>query len=146
MRRRYSRDSVTGKLYDPVTKQFIHEALADTESVSGDEVTRESAPAPARKESMRQAPTLDYTPPAGFSADPREFLQQLLALDFTTEQVAYLRGPAHTQYTGALATARGDPNLATAVALGDEILAAWDAALSYINALQPSLFHNPFNE
>lgn len=146
MRRRYSRDSVTGKLYDPVTKQFIHEALADTESVSGDEVARESAPVLARKESMRQAPTLDYTPPAGFSADPREFLQQLLALDFTTEQVAYLRGHAHTQYAGALATARGDPNLATAVALGDEILAAWDAALSHINALQPSLFHNPFNE
>ena len=45
MRRRYSRDSVTGKLYDPVTKQFIHEAPADTESVSGDEVARESAPA-----------------------------------------------------------------------------------------------------
>lgn len=144
MRRRYSRDSVTGKLYDPVTKQFIHEALADTESVSGDEATPKSAP--ARKESLRQAPTLDYTPPAGFSADPREFLQQLRALDFTTEQVAYLRGHAHTQYAGALATARGDPNIAAAVALGDEILAAWDAALSHINALQPSLFHNPFNE
>ncbi len=82
---------------------------------------------------------LKDTPPAGFSADPREFLQQLRALDFTTEQVAYLRGHAHTQYAGALATARGDPNLAAAVALGDEILAACDAALERVARLREVL-------
>lgn len=50
MRRRYLRDSVTGKPYDPITKQYIHEALLDADCVLGDEFAQaapEPAPAPA---------------------------------------------------------------------------------------------------
>lgn len=82
-----------------------------------------------------------YTPPAGFPADPREFLAYLQAGQFTVEQIAYLRSNALTQYVSAINSARGMPGLGDAVALGDQIIAAWIAALA---ALGPAPAGNPF--
>lgn len=94
---------------------------------------------PARK--APAAPSNTYTPPAGFPADPAEWLAYLRAGQFTAQQAAYLRSNALTQYVAAINAARGMPGLAEAVALGDQIIAAWIAALA---ALGPAPASNPF--
>ena len=96
--------------------------------------------APAARKATAAAP-LVYIPPAGFPADPREFLAYLQAGQFTDEQVRYLRSNALRIYESALASARGNPDLVAEVALGDEIAAAWRAALA---ALPPASAANPF--
>jgi hypothetical protein len=100
---------------------------------------REPSTPPARKATA--AAPLVYIPPAGFPADPREFLAYLQAGQFTDEQVRYLRSNALRIYESALASARGNPDLVAEVALGDEIAAAWRAALA---ALPPASAANPF--
>ena len=82
-----------------------------------------------------------YTAPAGFPADPRDFLAYLQAGSFTPQQAAYLRSNALTQYVAAINAARSMPGLGEAVALGDQIIAAWLVALA---ALGPTLAGNPF--
>ena len=103
---------------------------------------------PTRESNDRKAPLREvatqippYTPPAGFPADPREFLAHLQAGTFTAAQAAYLRSNALTQYVSAINNARGMPGLSEAVALGDQIIAAWIAALA---ALGPAPASNPF--
>lgn len=87
------------------------------------------------------APEKPYTPPAGFPADPRDFLAYLMLGQFTPAQIAYLRSNALTQYVAAINSARGMPGLVEAVQLGDQIIAAWIAALA---ALGPAPASNPF--
>lgn len=103
---------------------------------------------PTREPSDRKAPLREvatqippYTPPAGFPADPREFLAYLQAGAFTPQQAAYLRSNALTQYVAAINAARAMPGLAEVVALGDQIIAAWLAAL---DVLGPAPTGNPF--
>lgn len=103
---------------------------------------------PTREPSDRKAPLREvatqippYTPPVGFPGDPAEFLAYLQAGRFTDAQAAYLRSNALTQYVAAINSARGMPGLAEAVALGDQIIAAWIAALA---ALGPAPAANPF--
>lgn len=144
MRRKYLKDSVTGKPYDPATGQYILDELAD--SVLGDiQDTVAPAPTPMLRRKQAEQPTFTYTPPAGFAADPHEWLQQLRAGEFTQEQVVYLRSNARVQYADALASAHSNVDLAAVVALGDEILTAWDAALRRLDDTEPPLFHDPFN-
>lgn len=88
-----------------------------------------------------EPPASIYTPPAGFPADPREFLAYLQAGQFTAQQAAYLRSNALTQYVAAINSARGMPGLVEAVTLGDQIIAAWLAALA---GLGPAPAANPF--
>lgn len=88
-----------------------------------------------------EPPANTYTPPAGFPADPVEFLAYLKAGQFTPAQAAYLRSNALTQYVAAINAARGMPGLVEAVTLGDQIIAAWLAALA---ALGPAPASDPF--
>ena len=81
-------------------------------------------PAPPARKSPA-APSNTYTPPAGFPADPGEWLSYLLAGQFTAAQLRYLHGPAFGQYVAAINAARGSDALAGIVALGDQIIAAW---------------------
>ena len=89
----------------------------------------------------RPEPPPPNTPPAGFPADPAAFLAYLQAGQFTAQQAAYLRSNALTQYVAAINSARGMPGLSEAVALGDQIIAGWIAALA---ALGPAPAGNPF--
>lgn len=100
-----------------------------------------SQPTIPQRKQRPDPPANTYTPPAGFPADPREFLAYLQAGQFTAPQAAYLRSNALTQYVAAINSARGMPGLAEAVALGDQIIAAWIAALA---ALGPAPASNPF--
>jgi len=105
-------------------------------------IEQTSAVGPAfRPGGGQPAPEKPYTPPAAFPADPREFLAYLQAGQFTAAQIAYLRSNALTQYVAAINSARGMPGLGEAVALGDQIIAAWIAALA---ALGPAPAGNPF--
>ena len=88
-----------------------------------------------------EPPANTYTPPAGFPADPAAFLAYLQAGQFTAQQAAYLRSNALTQYVTAINAARGMPGLSEAVALGDQIIAGWIAALA---VLGPAPASNPF--
>lgn len=78
---------------------------------------------PARK--APSAPSNTYTPPAGFPADPAEWLAYLKAGQFTDAQFRYLHGPAFVQYVSGINGARGSDALAGIVALGDQIIAVW---------------------
>ncbi len=98
-------------------------------------------PTSPQRKPQPTAPADTYTPPAGFPGDPAEFLAYLQAGQFTAQQAAYLRSNALTQYVAAINSARRMPGLAEAVALGDQIIAAWIAALA---ALGPAPAANPF--
>lgn len=102
---------------------------------------RQQPQPPATQRKPRSDPPPASPPPAGFPADPRDFLAYLQAGSFTAPQIAYLRSNALTQYVSAINNARGMPGLAEAVALGDQIIAAWLAALA---ALGPAPASNPF--
>lgn len=82
-----------------------------------------------------------YTSPAGFPSDPLALLTYLQAGQFTQSQIAYLRSNALTQYVAGVNAARGLPGMEATVALGDQIIAAWIAALA---ALGPAPASNPF--
>lgn len=98
-------------------------------------------PTLTQRKPRSEPPANVYTPFAGFPADPTEFLAYLQAGQFTAQQAAYLRSNALTQYVAAINSARGMPGLSEAVALGDQIIAAWIAALA---ALGPAPASNPF--
>lgn len=155
-RRKYLRDSVTGRPYDPDTRQYLLEETLDEnrDSISADLLSALSTPSDtaltpdhatalanlARKQ-RPEPPTFSYVPPAGFPADPAEWLAYLRAGSFTDAQLAYLRSGARGVYALALAQARANPALVAEVALGDAILQAWDEALR--NA-PPAAPFNPF--
>lgn len=89
---------------------------------------------------VQPAPEKPYTPPAGFPADPREFLTYLMAGQFTPEQEKYLRSNAFDIYVSAINSARGNGALTKEVALGDQIIAVWAAW----RAAHPEPASNPF--
>jgi hypothetical protein len=98
-------------------------------------------PAPPARKAPSAPPANTYTPPAGFPADPVEWLAYLKAGQFTDAQLRYLHGPAFVQYVGAINAARGSDALAGIVALGDQIIAAW-ATIRATTA--PPAAGNPF--
>lgn len=102
---------------------------------------RPQAPAPTPpRPPITSAPA--YTPPAGFPADPAELLAVLRVGQFTPQQIAYLRSNALMQYVSAISAARGMPGMEPVVALGDQIIAAWLAALAALGPAPPPA--NPF--
>lgn len=94
---------------------------------------------PARK--APAAPSNTYTPPAGFPADPAEWLAYLKDGQFTAAQLHYLHGPAFVQYVGAINAARGSDALAGIVALGDQIIVEWATIRA---TTSPPAAGNPF--
>lgn len=102
--------------------------------------TPRSPPAlPARKPASALPPP--STPPAGFPADPAEWLAYLRAGKFTAAQLHYLHGPAFVQYVGAINAARGSDALAGIVALGDQIIVEWATIRA---TTSPPAAGNPF--
>lgn len=138
-RRKYLRDSVTGKPYDPATGRLINEELVDV--LTGDLLALmhikhgesvnpvvEQAPAHTNIPVREEKP---YTPPPGIPADPVAWLTMLRNGPVSEEAARYLRDPtALAQYDGAnqAGTAAGVSSDVTALA--DEISAAWHAWLA----------------
>lgn len=140
-RRKYLRDSVTGKPYDPDTKQYILDEFAD--SVSADLLGALATPAdtaltpdnaaavvaPQRKPASETPPP--YVPPPGIPADPVAWLAMLRDGPVSEEAARYLRNPtALAQYEGANNNAKAQGISADVTALADAIIDAWRAWLA----------------
>lgn len=97
-------------------------------------------PAPPVRKPQSAPPPLS-PPPAGFPADPAEWLAYLRAGKFTDAQLRYLHGPAFVQYVGAINAARGSDALAGIVALGDQIIVEWATIRA---TTSPPAAGNPF--
>lgn len=81
-----------------------------------------------------------YTPPAGFPADPQEWLDYMKAGVFTAEQKNYLWSNAYSVYMSALASAKDNQELKKEVDLGYQIVAVWTLWLKD----NPKPTSNPF--
>ena len=102
--------------------------------------TPRTPPVPAvRKEPS--APPPPSPPPAGFPADPVEWLAYLRAGQFTEAQLRYLHGNAFPLYVAAINNARASDALAAVVALGDQIIVEWAAIRA---TTLPPATGNPF--